>query len=326
MSDTPPKVPLRDIFRVFFTVGASSFGGGVTGWMHRITVDQRGWLTNEKFLAGLALGQVLPGANVTNMAVYIGQQLRGALGALVALVAVLMGPFFLVIAVATLYDEAIKIPGFHSAMDGIAAAAVGMVLPHLGVDPVPAAAALVQGFQTIISRNMKPIDTGVISVTMIHTGQATNVIPETCEMQGTVRTFTTELLDMIETRMKAMSEATAAAYDCSCEFQFTRNYPPTINHDAETAFAQQVLGEVVGPENVLPFEPTMGSEDFSYYLLEKPGCYFMIGNGDGAHREGGHGLGPCMLHNPSYDFNDDLIPLGATAWVRMAEQWLATPR
>jgi amidohydrolase len=199
-------------------------------------------------------------------------------------------------------------------------------MPHLGVDPVPAAAALVQGFQTIISRNMKPIDTGVISVTMIHTGEATNVIPETCEMQGTVRTFTTELLDLIETRMRAMAEATAAAYDCSCEFQFHRNYPPTINHDAETAFAQKVLGEVVGSENVLPFEPTMGAEDFSYYLLEKPGCYFMIGNGDGAHREGGHGLGPCMLHNPAYDFNDDLIPLGATAWVRIAEQWLATPR
>ena len=199
-------------------------------------------------------------------------------------------------------------------------------MPHLGVDPVPAAAALVQGFQTIISRNMKPIDTGVISVTMIHTGEATNVIPETCEMQGTVRTFTTELLDLIETRMKTMAEATAAAYDCSCTFQFHRNYPPTINHDAETAFAQKVLGEVVGPENVLPFEPTMGAEDFSYYLLEKPGCYFMIGNGDGAHREGGHGLGPCMLHNPAYDFNDALIPLGATAWVRIAEQWLATPR
>ena len=199
-------------------------------------------------------------------------------------------------------------------------------MPHLGVDPVPAAAALVQGFQTIISRNMKPIDTGVISVTMIHTGEATNVIPESCEMQGTVRTFTTELLDMIETRMKAMAEATAAAYDCSCEFQFHRNYPPTINHPAETAFAEKVLGEVVGAGNVLPFEPTMGAEDFSYYLLEKPGCYFMIGNGDGAHREGGHGLGPCMLHNPAYDFNDDLIPLGATAWVRIAEQWLATPR
>ncbi len=199
-------------------------------------------------------------------------------------------------------------------------------MPHLGVDPVPAAAAMVQGFQTIISRNMKPVETGVISVTMLHTGEATNVIPELCEMQGTVRTFTTELLDMIETRMQAMAEATAAAYDCSCSFEFKRNYPPTINHPAETAFAEKVLGEVVGPENVLPFEPTMGAEDFSYYLQALPGCYFMIGNGDGAHREGGHGLGPCMLHNPAYDFNDDLIPLGATAWVRIAEQWLATPR
>ena len=74
------------------------------------------------------------------------------------------------------------------------------------------------------------------------------------------------------------------------------------------------------------FEPTMGAEDFSYFLLEKPGCYFLIANGDGTHREGGHGMGPCMLHNPSYDFNDELIPLGGTMWVRMAEQWLATPR
>ena len=79
-------------------------------------------------------------------------------------------------------------------------------------------------------------------------------------------------------------------------------------------------------ENVHDFEPTMGAEDFSFFLQEKPGCYFLIGNGDGEHREGGHGLGPCMLHNPSYDFNDDLIPLGATAWVRLAERWLATAR
>ena len=199
-------------------------------------------------------------------------------------------------------------------------------MPHLGIDPVPAACAMVQGFQTIISRNKRPLDTGVISVTMMHTGEATNVIPELCELRGTVRTFSTEVLDLIEARMKAMAAATAAAYDCSCEFDFNRNYPPTINHEAETAFAQRVLSEVVGAANVLPFEPTMGAEDFSYYLLEKPGCYFMIGNGDGAHRAGGHGLGPCMLHNPSYDFNDELIPLGATAWVRIAEAWLNTAR
>ena len=91
-------------------------------------------------------------------------------------------------------------------------------------------------------------------------------------------------------------------------------------------FARKVLGGLVGPENVLEFDPTMGAEDFSYFLLEKPGCYFLVANGDGSHREGGHGMGPCMLHNPSYDFNDDLIPLGATAWVRLAEAWLNNPR
>ena len=199
-------------------------------------------------------------------------------------------------------------------------------MPHLGIDPVPAACAMVQGFQTIITRNKRPLDTGVISVTMIHTGEATNVIPETCVIEGTVRTFSTEVLDLIEQRMRTMAEATALAHECGCDFEFHRNYPPTVNHEAETVFAQKVLADVVGAHNVLDFEPTMGAEDFSYYLLEKPGCYFMIGNGDGAHREGGHGLGPCMLHNPSYDFNDDLIPLGATAWVRIAETWLNTAR
>ncbi len=199
-------------------------------------------------------------------------------------------------------------------------------MPHLGVDPVPAACQMVLGFQTIVSRNLRPIDTGVISVTMIHAGEATNVIPDSCVLEGTVRTFSIEVLDMIERRMLAMAESTAAAFECGCDFEFVRNYPPTINHQAETAFARRVLGEVVGNDNVLEFEPTMAAEDFSYYLLEKPGCYFMIGNGDGAHRHSGHGLGPCMLHNPSYDFNDELIPLGATAWVRLAEAWLGTPR
>jgi len=196
-------------------------------------------------------------------------------------------------------------------------------MPHNGIDPVPAACQMVQAFQTIISRNKRPIDTGVISVTMIHTGEATNVIPEVCVLEGTVRTFTTEVLDLIERRMKTIAEATAAAFECRCEFEFVRNYPPTVNHEAETAFARTLLGDVVGADNVFEFEPTMGAEDFSYFLQGKPGCYFLIGNGDGTHREGGHGMGPCMLHNPSYDFNDDLIPLGATVWVRLAEAWLA---
>jgi amidohydrolase len=199
-------------------------------------------------------------------------------------------------------------------------------LPHNGIDPVPVACQMVQAFQTIITRNKRPIDAGVISVTMIHTGEATNVVPDSCEIQGTVRTFTLEVLDLIESRMKAVAEHTCAAFGATCDFEFHRNYPPTINHSAETEFARRLLGEVVGPDNVLEFEPTMGAEDFSYFLLERPGCYFLIGNGDGSHREGGHGLGPCMLHNPSYDFNDELIPLGATVWVRLAESWLAAPR
>ena len=199
-------------------------------------------------------------------------------------------------------------------------------LPHLGLDPVPVACQMVQAFQTIVTRNKRPIDTAVISVTMIHAGEATNVVPEDCEIQGTVRTFTTEVLDLVERRMKQIAESTCAAFEVGCDFEFKRNYPPTVNHEAETEFARALLGEVVGPENVLDFEPTMGSEDFSYFLQAKPGCYFLIGNGDGSHRDGGHGLGPCMLHNPSYDFNDELIPLGATAWVRLAEKWLAAPR
>jgi amidohydrolase len=196
-------------------------------------------------------------------------------------------------------------------------------LPHNGIDPVPVACQMVQAFQTIVTRNKRPIDTAVISVTMIHAGEATNVVPDFCEIQGTVRTFTTEVLDLVERRMQVIAESTCAAFEAGCEFQFKRNYPPTVNHEAETEFTRKLLGEVVGADNVLDFEPTMGSEDFSYFLQAKPGCYFLIGNGDGAHREGGHGMGPCMLHNPSYDFNDDLIPLGATAWVRLAEKWLA---
>ncbi|HSV52905.1 MAG TPA: M20 aminoacylase family protein [Burkholderiaceae bacterium] len=195
-------------------------------------------------------------------------------------------------------------------------------LPHNGIDPVPIACQMVQAFQTIISRNMKPIDSGVISVTMIHAGEATNVVPDSCELQGTVRTFTLEVLDLIEKRMQQVAEHVCAAHEAQCEFEFVRNYPPTINHANEAEFARKVMASIVGEENVMAQEPTMGAEDFSYMLQAKPGAYCFIANGDGAHREMGHGAGPCMLHNPSYDFNDDLIPLGATYWVRLAEEWL----
>jgi hippurate hydrolase len=196
-------------------------------------------------------------------------------------------------------------------------------LPHNGIDPVPIACEMVQAFQTIVSRNIKPVDAGVISVTMIHAGGATNVVPDSCELQGTVRTFTVEMLDMIERRMKSIAEHVSAAHEATCQFEFVRNYPPTINHAKEADFTRSVLADIVGEDNVLAQEPTMGSEDFSYMLLKKPGTYFFLANGDGQHREMGHGGGPCTLHNPSYDFNDDLIPLGGTIWVRMVEKFLA---
>jgi hippurate hydrolase len=122
--------------------------------------------------------------------------------------------------------------------------------------------------------------------------------------------------------MQLVAENIATAFGARCEFSFRRNYPPTVNHPNEAEFARRVMAEIVGEANVLPQEPTMGAEDFAFMLQEKPGAYCFIANGDGAHREMGHGAGPCTLHNPSYDFNDDLIPLGATYWVRLAEQWL----
>lgn len=194
--------------------------------------------------------------------------------------------------------------------------------PHTGIDPVPVACEMVQAFQTIISRNKKPIDAGLISVSMIHAGEATNVVPDSCELRGTVRTFTLEVLDLIEKRMQQVAEHVCAAHDATCEFEFIRSYPPTVNTSAEAEFARGVIVSIVGEENVVLQEPGMGAEDFAFMLQVKPGAYCAIGHGDGSHRAMGHGGGPCMLHNPSYDFNDELIPVGATYWVRLAEAWL----
>ncbi|MFZ4624992.1 MAG: M20 aminoacylase family protein [Rhodoferax sp.] len=195
-------------------------------------------------------------------------------------------------------------------------------MPHNTLDPVPLACQLVQAFQTIISRNVKPVEAGVISVTMINAGEATNVIPNRCELQGTVRTFSIDVLDLIEARMQLMTEHTCAAYGMTADFAFRRNYPPTINSAPEVAIARAVMAGIVGVDQVQAQEPTMGAEDFSYMLQARPGCYAFIANGDGDHRDSGHGGGPCLLHNPSYDFNDALLPLGATYWVRLAEAFL----
>ncbi len=198
-------------------------------------------------------------------------------------------------------------------------------MPHDGADPVPVACQIVQGLQTIITRNKRPVESAVLSVTMIRAGETTNVVPDTATIGGTVRTFTTPTIDLVERRMREIASHTARAFDCEAQVEFTRNYPPTINHEKETAFCREVARELVGADRVQEFEPTMGAEDFAYFLQEKPGCYLMLGNGDGGHRAGGHGDGPCTLHNPNYDFNDDLIPLGAAYWVRLVERWFAAP-
>lgn len=199
-------------------------------------------------------------------------------------------------------------------------------MPHLGVDPVMAAVQLAQSLQTIISRDRNPLDPAVLSVTQIHSGSADNVIPNDAILRGTVRTFSEQTLDLIEKRMAEITEHTSRALNCSAEFDFVRKYPPTVNHEREAAFCTQVLTGIVGAEKVdQAVQPSMGAEDFAFMLKEKPGCYVWIGNGQGDHRSAGHGMGPCMLHNGSYDFNDDLIPLGATYWAELATQWLAMP-
>ncbi|GJJ02618.1 hydrolase [Duganella rhizosphaerae] len=195
--------------------------------------------------------------------------------------------------------------------------------PHKGIDPVMVAVQIAQSWQTIISRQKSPLDTAVLSITQIHAGSATNVIPDEAELVGTVRTFTQPVLDMIEQRMGEIAQHTAAAFGAEVDFKFRRNYPPLVNHPAETKFAVEVMKSVVGADKVDDqVEPTMGAEDFAFFLQAKPGCYVFIGNGEGDHRDGGHGLGPCVLHNGSYDFNDHLLPIGASFWVRLAEKSL----
>jgi amidohydrolase len=195
--------------------------------------------------------------------------------------------------------------------------------PQKGIDPVMIAVQIAQSWQTIVSRNVNPLEPAVLSLTQIHSGSATNVIPDDASLIGTVRTFSTEVLDLIESRMEKIARSTAAAFDAEVDFIFKRNYPPLINHEKETQFATQVLCDLVGSAKLdQQVEPTMGAEDFAFMLQHKPGCYVFIGNGEGAHRNSGHGLGPCNLHNPSYDFNDDLLPIGASYWVRLVEAYL----
>jgi hippurate hydrolase len=192
--------------------------------------------------------------------------------------------------------------------------------PHKCIDPVIIGMQIAQSWQTIVSRRTNPIDTAVLSLTQFHAGTATNVIPDEAKLAGTVRTLSATVLDAIEKQMEEVAVNTAAAFGAEVEFKFRRNYPPLVNHPESTRFAVEVMKAVVGADKVDDkTEPSMAAEDFAYFLQAKPGCYIFIGNGEGDHRDGGHGLGPCVLHNGSYDFNDNLLPVGASFWVKLAE-------
>lgn len=196
-------------------------------------------------------------------------------------------------------------------------------MPDLGIDPVVIAAHLIQAYQTIISRSRKPVDPAVLSVTQINAGEAINVIPETASLKGTVRTFSHETLDLIEERLISMTQQLCATFGAQAVVDFNRSYPPTINTAPEADLAAYVLKHMPQVKTVhtnLP--PTMGAEDFAYFLKEKPGAYLWIGNGLGGHRDIGHGMGPCMLHNPSYDFNDKILPLGVQFWKELVFKFL----
>jgi amidohydrolase len=197
--------------------------------------------------------------------------------------------------------------------------------PHKSVDSIVVAAEMIGVLQTLISRNKNPIDTAVLSVTQIHAGDAYNVIPHEAVIKGTVRTFSTEVLDAMEDNMRRVAEMLPKVHGGSGELQFVRAYPPLVNWDAQTEFATQVAIDVFGASKVeLDTPPHGGAEDFSFYLEKVPGCYLFIGNGGGGHRESTyHGMGPCELHNPNYDFNDALLPIGSTYWVKLVQAFFA---
>lgn len=189
-------------------------------------------------------------------------------------------------------------------------------LPHQSIDPLPIAAQLVLALQTIVSRGTNAFDTAVLSVTQIHGGDTWNVIPANARVGGTVRTFDAAVQDRIEVEIARMARDIPAAFGAKAAFRYERRYPATVNHPAETEQAAAVAALVAGPDKVhLDRRPLMGSEDFAFMLQARPGAFMFVGNGPG---EGG-----CMLHNPGYDFNDELLATGASYWVKLVETLLA---
>jgi amidohydrolase len=186
--------------------------------------------------------------------------------------------------------------------------------PHFSADPIAAGAQIVTALQTIVARNIDPLDSCVVSVTCFHAGDTDNVIPQTAQLRGTTRTLLSKTREYAESRIAEIAKGVGAALGVSIEIQYKRGYPPTINHSKETDFAASIAQKIGGADHVeTDAPPQMGAEDFSYMLEARPGAFILLGNGDSA-----------GLHHPSYDFNDAALPYGMSYWVQLVETALAS--
>jgi hippurate hydrolase len=181
--------------------------------------------------------------------------------------------------------------------------------PHLGVDTVLVGAQIINALQSVVSRNVDPLKSAVVSICMFRAGNTDNVIPQTVQLRGTARSLAPEVRDLLEKRLPVVVESTAAAYGAKAKLTYKRGYPVLVNHERQTEFAASVAGQIAGQDKVdtnLP--PMMGAEDFSFMLNARPGAFIWIGNGASA-----------GLHHPSYNFNDEVIPFGTSYWVKLVE-------
>lgn len=200
----------------------------------------------------------------------------------------------------------------------ISGQATHAAMPHLGSDVLVASAQIITALQTVVSRNINPADPAVLSITQIHAGNTWNAIPDSALLRGTYRCFNAEVQRLIEQKLTQIVKSIAIAFDLKAEININpenAGYPVTHNTEAEAAIAIEVAQALVGLDNVnLTPQPSMGSEDFSFMLQEKPGCYVWLGNGSSD--------GDCLLHNPHYNFNDDILTVGANYWVKLVERIL----
>ena len=195
-------------------------------------------------------------------------------------------------------------------------------MPNLSIDPVFTAIQICESIQGIITRMKRPIDPAVLSICKIEAGTAYNVVPDHATILGTVRTFDDKVTDMIEEKLAQVSANVARAFGAEAKLTFTRQYSAVVNTPACVDQVKEAVRELFGEETLHEQEPVMPSEDFADYLRTTPGAFFFVGSGDGSHREAGHGDGPCLLHNSSYDFNDACLPMSASVFAKVSENYL----